>query len=243
LNKISKSRRTWLNFVITLQRKTLVFKKGWRRLFKSGRQFLAPKYWIVYLVSFALGFYLYGPAQGIKKIRFIHPGSTQKTGKPITIETLQRELENLKKEIRTVRIEKKVEAFTPDLFSRPALGQVIQGFDWVAIGNSWRLHPGVDIGLSPGSNVMAAAAGTISGIKELPSQGLSVTIDHGNGWESVYSGLTKTLVLEGQKVIKGVVVGESGALGCTSQSPSFHFGIFHDQKPADPGKIIDGLVK
>lgn len=243
MKKITGSQRRWLNLGVTLQKRFFMLKKTWGRIFKSARPFLGLKYWSIYLLFFGIGVYLYGPAQGLQKVRSFH--LKPKGSKMIapTLETLQREIEHLKQEIKMEQTERKTVVFTPENFSRPALGQVIQGYTWVVSGNSWRLHPGVDIGVPAGGSVMAAAEGLVSAVREIPGAGFAVTVEHGNGWESIYSNLTEPLVREGQKVIKGVLLGKSGTEGCGLKQPGFHFAIYHDHRPVDPQKIVDGLVR
>ena len=157
-----------------------------------------------------------------------------------SLQTLQIELNRLKQQLQIEASRKLKLSFEPHNFSRPALGQVIHGFEWSDFQKSWRLHAGVDISVPEGSNIIAAAAGTVTKI-EKANGGFSVVIDHGNGWESSYSDLLEIQVKEGQEVLKGVIIGTSSPVGIHSQAAGFHFGIYHDQQAVNPQSIIEGL--
>ena len=237
-----KLRGKWLDFLIAAQKYGLNLKKSWRNWSKKSRPYLALRFWPIYILAFSFGFYLWGPNHGAVKVKTWLSLAKQHQATP-TIESLQKELQNLKLKLGQTSPDREVAAFNPALFSRPALGEVIQGFEWLATGNSWRLHAGVDIVLVPGSNILAAAQGTVNSVVQTKQGAYSVTIDHGNDWLSVYQDLASTLVVPGQKVIKGVVVGASGISNCASGQNGFHFSIYHHGEPIDPEKVIAGLVK
>lgn len=241
LKKSNEPRAAKSKFQTMIRRKLKNLQKTGTTLWKNARPFLAPKYWVVYLIAFCMGLYLWGPTHGWQNFLNWQSHQTQEKSKLPTAETLQRQLIHLKQELQTAQNVKQAPKFDPANFSRPALGQVIRGFDWVESGKSWRLHTGVDIGVSPGTNVIASAAGTVTEIKELSPEDCMVTVSHGDGWKSVYSNLAKILVIEGQSIIKGVIIGTSGNKGCDPSAPNFHFALYHDQQPVDPAKIIDGL--
>ena len=234
--KVTKSNfRTFINYKITN------LQKIGTDLWKNARPFLAPKYWPVYFIAFGIGFYLWGPTQGWPKFQSWQSRQTHNKTKLPATETLQLQLNRLKRELQTAQSEKKAPAFDPASFSRPTLGQVIRGFDWIKSGNSWRLHTGVDIGVPPDSNVLASAAGTVIGVKELVPGDYMVSVSHGDGWTSTYSNLAKVMVNNGQPLIKGVIIGTTSTKGCDPLAPCFHFALYHNQQPVDPEKIIDGL--
>lgn len=227
------------------QRLITFLKKQSRILLRSGRPYLKPKYWVIYAAAFSLGFYLWGPADGLTKVKNWGISQAGKSREAPSIETLQRELELLKQMIKTekLREEMSISKFSPDSFSRPALGEIIQGYEWTKTNEAWRLHPGIDIGLPLGSSIMASAEGVVKEISSTPDEGLVVVLEHGNGWESVYGNLAEVTVKEGDRIIKGMIIGTSGATSCNSMTPGFHFGINHNQKPVNPENIIEGLVK
>ena len=237
-NKVPKSRFDLKSFI---ERQTLFVQKKATQIWLIAKPLLAPKYWPVYLLSFCIGFALWGPIHGWQKINRWRAERARTEAKIPTVETLQRQLTQLKQELKQAQSTKKAPEFDPGSFSRPALGQVIQGFDWVQTGNAWRLHTGVDIGIPPGSNILAAAAGTAAEISKSAFGDYSVTINHGNGWTSSYANLAKVMIVQGEQLMKGVIIGYSSTTGCNPHQPSFHFALYHDQQPVDPQKIIAGL--
>jgi murein DD-endopeptidase MepM/ murein hydrolase activator NlpD len=230
-----------LNLKSWLQKQQKDFKKTATSLYKNARPFLVLKYWGIYLFAFCLGLYLWGPSHGWQNLQTWQTHQTQKKNKIHTTETLQRQLDHLKQELQTAQNKPKSPVFDPVNFSRPALGQVVRGFDWVESGNSWHLHTGVDIGLPPGSNIIASAAGTVDEVKELEPGSYKVTVNHGGEWKSIYANLAKVMVIEGQPIIKGVIIGLSSNQGCDSSVSSFHFALYHGQQAVDPQKIIQGM--
>ncbi len=218
------------------------FKSFIKKLVVSLKPYLAYKYWPVYLLSFGLGLYLWGPSHGWQKINSWKLNAERQPPKTSSVETLRSELNRLKQQLKAEQQLKKVEpVFDPRSFSRPALGKVVQGFEWAGSQKSWRLHPGVDIGIPEDSNIIAAAAGKISKIEKTAGGRFAVTVNHGSGWESIYSELAGILVREGQAIIKGVIIGTSSPEGAHLKAAGFHFGIYHNGQPVDPKNIIEGL--
>ncbi len=211
-------------------------------LYQNARPFLALKYWPLYGLAFCLGLYLWGPGHGFQKLKTWQKNTFPQTNQVQSRETLELQLKRLKRQLQTSQNLQKGPVFDPVVFSRPASGQIVQGFDWFESGNSWRLHTGVDIGMPPGSNIIAAAAGTIEKTRMSEDGTYSVTVNHGDGWTSIYSNLATIMVKEGQAVIKGVIIGTSDAKGCDPAIPSFHFGIYHDGQALDPQKLVPGLT-
>lgn len=239
--KSSKKQPDRLFSAIHLSKINAWLRQQGKKLSDNAKPYLVPKYWAIYLLAFGLGLYLWGPSHGLQKISQWKMKQERQTHKSPTVETLRHELNRLKQQLQTEQAKKLEPVFDAHSFSRPALGQVVQGFEWTGFQKSWRLHPGVDISTPAGSNVMAAAAGTVIKIEKALGGRFSVTLDHGSGWESIYADLTDIQVQDGQKVIKGVIVGTSSPAGTHSKVPGFHFGIYHDRQPVDPKNIVEGL--
>ena len=230
--------RFWRNIPQTVQ----PFRE-WFATFRANLvHYGKPRYWLIYLGAFGLGFYLFGPAHGWQNIQRNSHLRHQGVAESNSIAALQREVAILKKNLEqlTEQSEKRRQ-FSPDLFGKPAAGKVSQGYQWILKNKIWRLHPGVEIELPAGSNVMAAADGMVLD-SENTDKGFTITLDHGNGWSTVYSQLKEGLVRKGETVRKGQVIGISGISQCvTPEKPGFHFGIYHEKEPVNPEKIISGL--
>ncbi|MHA7154886.1 M23 family metallopeptidase [Arthrobacter sp. TMN-50] len=101
-------------------------------------------------------------------------------------------------------------------------------------GMSGELHSGQDFSSSCGSEVFAAAAGTVTFAGWHPyGGGNRVVIDHGNGLESSYNHLSLSSVNEGQKVDRAQVVAQSGSTGA-STGCHLHFEVMVDGQTVDP---------
>ena len=88
-------------------------------------------------------------------------------------------------------------------------------------------HNGWDLALSY-ETLIAAAPGTvaIAGYDaNNPGFGLTVTIDHGNGFTTRYGHMSQVAVSPGQIVARGQVLGVSGNSG-NSTGPHLHFGVY-----------------
>ena len=85
-------------------------------------------------------------------------------------------------------------------------------------------HDGVDIGASYGSNIWAAAAGTVILAGNYGGYGSCVMINHGNGYTTVYGHMSSISVTVGQSVSQGQVIGHVGSSGISS-GPHLHFEI------------------
>ena len=90
-------------------------------------------------------------------------------------------------------------------------------------GGGW--HGGVDFPVPSGSNVYAAASGTVIIALNLNySYGHYIVIDHGNGVSTLYAHNTTLYVGVGDHVNKGQVIAASGSTG-NSTGPHCHFEV------------------
>lgn len=127
-------------------------------------------------------------------------------------------------------------------FSMPVEGEITIGFakDSLIYSNTleeWITHLGVDIKADRTTVVKAAEAGTITSIKNDPRYGLTVVIEHVNGFETVYSNLLTTeFVEEGETVEKGQSIGTVGNSASFEivDEPHLHFEILKDDVNVDP---------
>lgn len=95
-------------------------------------------------------------------------------------------------------------------------------------------HNGVDYAVSEGTAIFATADGVISEIRTRGSNnGLSITIDHQNGYKTVYAYLSHTYGQVGAKVNRGDVIAFSGNSGL-SYAPHLHYEIRKDGEPVNP---------
>ena len=95
-------------------------------------------------------------------------------------------------------------------------------------------HQGVDYTIPEGSSVFATADGVVRDVATRNStHGLTVVIDHGNGYETSYSHLLAVNVRRGQEVRRGDIIGLSGNTGL-SIAPHLHYEVRHNGMRVDP---------
>ena len=127
-------------------------------------------------------------------------------------------------------------------FIMPVEGTALTGFsmDSLVYSNTlgeWVTHRGIDIKAEKTSIVKASASGEIKAIKDDPRYGLSIIIDHGNGYQTVYSSLLSTeFVKEGDTVEQGQAIGTVGnsAVFETAEGSHLHFEILKDGDYINP---------
>lgn len=86
------------------------------------------------------------------------------------------------------------------------------------------LYQGIGIQAPVGTPVRAVAGGIVKGAERLGTYGPTVTLDHGDGFYTVYLYLSGTEVRVGQRVEAGMVVGLSGGAG-SDNGPHVEFQI------------------
>ena len=100
----------------------------------------------------------------------------------------------------------------------------------------YKYSPGIVISAAEGSEVLAAANGTVESLREDAETGTTVTLDMGNGYRASYGQLENVLVQEGQ------TVGQSTILGYVAQPTKYYsvegtnlyFAMSKDGTPIDP---------
>lgn len=90
-----------------------------------------------------------------------------------------------------------------------------------------RMHEGIDIITDVGTKVKAAANGVVSFVGVKNGLGLTVEIDHGFGYKTIYGHLSNTLIKEGQIISRGTIIALSGNSGL-SAGPHLHYEILHN---------------
>jgi murein DD-endopeptidase MepM/ murein hydrolase activator NlpD len=114
-------------------------------------------------------------------------------------------------------------------FAWPVSGPVTSPFGW-----RWgRMHEGIDIGVSYGTPIHAAASGTVIYCGWEGGYGNLVAIDHGGGVATAYGHQSAIAVTCGQQVTQGQVIGYVGSTG-HSTGPHLHFEVRVNGNPVDP---------
>ncbi|MBQ6431189.1 MAG: M23 family metallopeptidase [Oscillospiraceae bacterium] len=129
---------------------------------------------------------------------------------------------------------------------RPTGGECVNSFaaDHLAYNvttRDWRTHEGVDYRCEAGQTVTAAADGTVYTVYEDQSYGMTVVLQHANGYTTHYGNLSKDIpVSVGDSVKLGDVIGTVGDTACveTALEPHLHFAVYKNNAPVDPADFF-----
>lgn len=104
-----------------------------------------------------------------------------------------------------------------------------------------RPHLAIDYGAPTGTPVRAVADGVVVASGPAGGYGLSVTIRHRQGYESMYNHLSKALARRGARVRQRDVIGQVGATGLAT-GPHLDYRLRRSGRPLDPlsEKFIPG---
>lgn len=109
--------------------------------------------------------------------------------------------------------------------------------------DDWRIHDGVDLAATLGTEVVAACAGTVIAVEDDDLMGTQVIIDHNNGYQTTYANLqTYPAVETGEVVSSGQVIGAVGttALADSALEPHLHFAVSYNGDALDPMVYLNG---
>lgn len=131
-------------------------------------------------------------------------------------------------------------------FAKPVEGEIVREYAkenliYSETLQEWTTHMGIDIKADKTTIVKAAEEGTVKSIKNDPRYGLTIVIEHSNGFQTLYANLlTSEFVVEGEKVEKGQSIGTVGntAIFETADEPHLHFEILKDSIQVDPSIYI-----
>ena len=119
-------------------------------------------------------------------------------------------------------------------------------YDMVTSGYGYRIHPiygtkrmhhGIDLAAPKGRAIVASRSGIVTNASYASDAGYNVTINHMDGFASVYMHMTHYIVSAGQKVVAGQVIGYCGSTGA-STGPHLHFGIYYNGSSVNPAHYL-----
>jgi len=97
-----------------------------------------------------------------------------------------------------------------------------------------RMHTGIDFTAPVGTEVYATGNGVVREITRTGrGHGNTIVIDHGSGYETVYSHLSKFNAGRGKRVNRGDIIGWVGNTGL-STAPHLHYEVHLNGKPVNP---------
>lgn len=98
-------------------------------------------------------------------------------------------------------------------------------------------HEGIDISAPEGTPIFAAAKGRVSRAGWVVGYGLTIEIDHGFGFTTLYGHASKLIVDVGDEVMRGDVIAQVGSTGITT-APNLHYEVRVGGVPRDPVNFI-----
>ena len=131
-------------------------------------------------------------------------------------------------------------------FVMPVNGEIVKSFgkDKLIYSNTlqeWTTHLGIDIKADKTTVVKSAADGVVKSIKNDPRYGLTIVVEHQNGFSSVYSNLlTAEFVVAGENVKSGQTLGTVGNSATFEilDDAHLHFEILKDGVAVDPEMYV-----
>ncbi|MCL6684496.1 M23 family metallopeptidase [Sphingomonas alba] len=117
----------------------------------------------------------------------------------------------------------------------PVSGRVSSGFGmrYHPILGRERFHKGVDLAVSFGTPIHAAADGRVTFAGWVGGYGRQVRIGHADGLATAYGHMSRIAAAPGELVHRGDVIGYVGSSGL-STGPHLHYEVFKNGRPVNP---------
>ena len=103
----------------------------------------------------------------------------------------------------------------------PATEIDLYGWRYSEARKAWRMHAGQDLAAPEGTPVLAMLPGHVVLVESLDGYGLTVVLDHGRGWQTLYAHLLDAAVQPGDFLPAATVLGRLGQTGRAS-GPHLH---------------------
>lgn len=107
-----------------------------------------------------------------------------------------------------------------------------------AEADQMQFHKGLDIAVAYGSDIHAAATGTVIFSGQKGGYGNCVIISHGNGLATLYGHLSQLLVKTNDHVEVGDIIAKSGNSG-RSTGPHLHYEVHKNNTPVNPKLFVN----
>jgi len=99
-------------------------------------------------------------------------------------------------------------------------------------------HSGIDFATAEGTPIFSAASGVVTKVGNQANYGLTVEIDHRNGYITRYAHTLEVLVKKGDIVKQGQIIAKVGNSG-RSTGPHLHFEVIRNGKTVNPSKLLE----
>ncbi len=127
---------------------------------------------------------------------------------------------------------------TPSIW--PIYGYILSGFGYRKhpLLGRMEFHSGLDIPGWVGAPIRVAASGEVKAAFWAGGYGMTIIVNHKNGYQTIYSHLSKYLVKAGDYVTKGQLIALVGSTGL-STGPHLHYEIRYRNKPVNPNYFLN----
>lgn len=150
------------------------------------------------------------------------------------------------KPVENKQEETKQEEVKDPSFVKPADGEIVKDYSkdnlvYSSTLEEWTTHLGIDIAMQKTDVVRAVADGKVKSIKNDPRYGLTVVIEHQNGFESIYSSLlTAEFITVGEEIKQGSTIATVGNTATfeIADTTHLHFEMKKDGQNVDPNIYI-----
>ena len=104
------------------------------------------------------------------------------------------------------------------VYPLPQAAQEVQPYGWRYSNHQqrWRMHVGHDLIAPAATPVLSMLSGQVQLVRSISGYGLTVLLEHGRGWQTVYAHLQSSNVRVGQLVHAGDRIGRVGRSGSAS---------------------------
>ncbi len=134
----------------------------------------------------------------------------------------------------------------PAKTAKPVSGETVADYSMDVLSynqttRDWRVHDGVDIAAEAGTEVCAAADGTVYTVYEDETMGMTVVIRHDGGYTTKYASLAQEVSVEpGDTVTAGQVIGCVGATALLENAigDHVHFSVSCNGELVDPMEFL-----
>ncbi|MCF8260405.1 MAG: peptidoglycan DD-metalloendopeptidase family protein [Melioribacteraceae bacterium] len=101
-----------------------------------------------------------------------------------------------------------------------------------------RMHNGIDFLVNTGTKIWSSGNGKVVFAGRKGGLGITVEIDHGFGYKSIYGHLSKAMVKKGTTIKRGDLIALSGNSGRLSTGPHLHYEVRHNGIALNPRNFI-----
>jgi murein DD-endopeptidase MepM/ murein hydrolase activator NlpD len=143
---------------------------------------------------------------------------------------------------KKLKLDNGIERCIPSI--SPTKGWIIRNFGYVRdeFTGRYKFCAGIDIASTKGTKVYATANGKVQFAGRKKNAGLMVVINHGHGFKTTYSHLSRLSVKRWKYIKRGTPIGYVGKTGKV-EGPRLHYEVYVNEKPVNPLSFIPNGIE